>query len=157
MPFQSSVAVHRLAEVRRWSADQWPVDRPLISMVPDIETERADTDTALDRLSPRRGGNPESESPAPPGRAELSGLLRLVLEVLDRRRPERQLEDWLPVGERRMLLQEAETAPAGRWRLRSLRPSLTFLAFLIVRRVVLVGAGVSITPDVLPKRVIDRR
>jgi hypothetical protein len=106
MQFRPSVAVHRLAEVRRWSADEWVEQRPLMSLVPEY------------------GRNPASASPAPPGRAELSGLLRLVLEVLDRRRPERQLEDWLPVGERRMLLQEAETAPANRWRLRSLRPSV---------------------------------
>jgi hypothetical protein len=66
--------------------------------------------------------------------------LRSVLEVLDRRRPERQLADWLPAAECRGLLREAETGPAGPWRLRSVWPSVPAQGVVEVCATVEVGA-----------------
>jgi hypothetical protein len=120
-PYRPAVAVHRLSDVRRWTAEDRAEAPRLIGIAPEDHR------------------NPTADVPAPPGRAELSRLLRLVLEVLDRRRSERQLADWLPSEERRMLLREAETDSAGPWRLRSLRPSAPVPGVLEVCATVQVG------------------
>ena len=52
--------------------------------------------------------------------AEVTRLMRVVLEVLDRRRPPSHLESWVPIGDFRALAREEHPGPR---RLRSVRPS----------------------------------
>ncbi|HEX4224217.1 MAG TPA: Rv3235 family protein [Pseudonocardiaceae bacterium] len=58
--------------------------------------------------------------PGAPSQAEVTRLMRLVLEVLDRRRPQAHLESWVPIGDFRALIREEHPGPR---RLRSVRPS----------------------------------
>lgn len=69
------------------------------------------TDPALDLPRPLPGA---------PNQAEVTRLMRLVLEVLDRRRPPSHLENWVPIADFRALVREEHAGPR---RLRSVRPS----------------------------------
>ena len=58
--------------------------------------------------------------PAAPNQAEVTRLMRLVLEVLDRRRPQSHLENWVPIADFRALVRDEHPGPR---RLRSVRPT----------------------------------
>jgi hypothetical protein len=58
--------------------------------------------------------------PGTPSQADIAQLMRLVLEVLDRRRPQTHLENWVPIGDFRALVRDEHPGPR---RLRSVRPS----------------------------------
>lgn len=56
--------------------------------------------------------------PTSPGQPEVAQLMRLVLEVLDRRRPQSHLENWAPIADFRALIRDDRVGPR---RLRSVR------------------------------------
>ncbi len=56
--------------------------------------------------------------PSSPGQPEVAQLMRLVLEVLDRRRPQSHLENWAPTADFRALIRDDRVGPR---RLRSVR------------------------------------
>jgi hypothetical protein len=58
--------------------------------------------------------------PSSPGQPEVTRLMRLVLEVLDRRRPQSHLENWVPISDFRALIRDDRVGPR---RLRSVRSS----------------------------------
>lgn len=72
------------------------------------------------RVLPSPTGDLPRPLPGAPSQAEVTRLMRLVLEVLDRRRPQTHLENWVPIGDFRTLLREEHPGPR---RLRSVRPS----------------------------------
>lgn len=63
---------------------------------------------------------PPRPLPGTPTQVEVGKLMRVVLEVLDRRRPPSHLESWIPIGDFRVLMREEHPGPR---RLRSVRPS----------------------------------
>ncbi|HEY4457358.1 MAG TPA: Rv3235 family protein [Pseudonocardiaceae bacterium] len=63
---------------------------------------------------------PPRPLPGTPTQAEVTRLMRVVLEVLDRRRPPSHLESWVPIGDFRTLTRDDHPGPR---RLRSVRPS----------------------------------
>lgn len=72
------------------------------------------------RVLPSPAAEPPHPLPGAPTQAEITRLMRLVLEVLDRRRPQTHLENWLPIADFRALMREEHPGPR---RLRSVRPS----------------------------------
>ena len=58
--------------------------------------------------------------PSSPAQPEVARLMRLVLEVLDRRRPQSHLENWAPASDFRALIRDDRVGPR---RLRSVRSS----------------------------------
>ncbi len=58
--------------------------------------------------------------PSSPAQPEVARLIRLVLEVLDRRRPQSHLENWAPTADFRALIRDDRVGPR---RLRSVRSS----------------------------------
>jgi hypothetical protein len=95
---QSPVLVRSLAEHRRTGF------RAQIRVLPTIDPT----------LEPPR------PLPGTPTQVEVARLMRVVLEVLDRRRPPGHLESWVPIGDFRALIREEHPGPR---RLRSVRPS----------------------------------
>lgn len=63
---------------------------------------------------------PPRPLPGTPTKAEVTRLMRVVLEVLDRRRPPSHLESWVPIADFRTLVRDEHPGPR---RLRSVRPS----------------------------------
>lgn len=72
------------------------------------------------RVLPPPVAEPLRPVPSAPGQAEVARLIRLVLEVLDRRRPQSHLASWVPIADFRALAKEEHPGPR---RLRSVRPS----------------------------------
>lgn len=72
------------------------------------------------RVLPAPKAGPARLLPGAPNQAEVTRLMRMVLEVLDRRRPQSHLESWVPLADFRALMREEHPGPR---RLRSVRPS----------------------------------
>lgn len=113
-------AALRLPELPELPVFPGPVLRRRGVLVRSLAEHRRNGFRARIRVLPPLADDLPRPLPGAPSQAEVTRLMRLVLEVLDRRRPQTHLENWIPIGDFRTLIREEHPGPR---RLRSVRPS----------------------------------
>jgi hypothetical protein len=123
MSINAALRLPEFPEVRELPEIPEPAPRgPRTVVVRTLAEHRRSRFRAQIRVLPCADPAVEGSQPLPaaPNPGEVTRLMRLVLEVLDRRRPQSHLENWVPIGDFRALVREENAGPR---RLRSVRPS----------------------------------